>query len=65
MNPLPNHGTKILGVVITALGVVVAASPDMLTNLFGQYAPGIAVAASGLLTILRGFQNTTNAGGSK
>lgn len=60
MNPLPNHGTKILGAVITVLGAVVAASPEVLTNLFGQYAPGIAVMAGGLLTVLRGFQNTTN-----
>lgn len=60
MNLLPNHGTKILGSVMTLLGVVVAASPDLLVSIFGKYGPGIAVAAGGVLTILRGFQNTSN-----
>lgn len=61
MNPLPNHGTKILGAIMTILGAVAAAAPDTL----GKYGPAIVMAAGGLLTILRGFQNTTNTEGSK
>lgn len=61
--PLPNHGTKILGIVITALGALVALSPDTLNQLFGHYANGVAVFAGGLLTIARGFQNSSNNGG--
>ena len=53
-----NHGTKILGGITTLLGVIVTATPDTLTSLFGAHAPGIATAAAGLLTILRGFTNS-------
>jgi hypothetical protein len=55
-----NHGTKILGTVTTLLGAISAASPDTLSGLFGPRAPAIAVAAAGLLTIIRGFTNSAN-----
>lgn len=61
MNWWTNHGTKIIGAVTTALGAISAASPDTLTGIFGAKGPAIAVAAAGLLTIWRGFSNSSNA----
>jgi hypothetical protein len=52
------HGTKILGVVVTVLGLVVGLAPDQLTALFGERAPGIVMALGGVLTVLRGLQNS-------
>lgn len=60
MNLWSDHGTKLLGTFITVLGAITAAAPDTLTAIFGARAPAIAVAAGGLLTILRGFQNSAN-----
>lgn len=59
-NPLPKNGTKILGAVMTIIGAVAAANPATL----GKYGPAIIMIAGGLLTVLRGFQNTSNSGGS-
>jgi hypothetical protein len=56
MNPLPNQGTKILGIIITFLGTLQGVNPDM----FGKYGPSIMLIIGGLLTTLRGFQNTAN-----
>ena len=61
MSPWTNHGTKILGMIITLLGALSALSPDTLAQIAGPMGPGIAVAAGGLLTILRGFTNSTAA----
>jgi hypothetical protein len=61
MNPWTNHGTKILGAIITLLGALSALSPDTLTQIAGPMGPGIAVAAGGILTVLRGFMNTAAA----
>ena len=59
-----DHGTKILGAITTALGAISAASPDTLSGIFGPKGPAIAVTAAGLLTIVRGFTNSTNNNGA-
>jgi len=61
MNLWKNHGTKILGTLITVLGIFTTVSQDTLTSLFGTHGPAVAVVIGGLLTFLRGFQNTTAA----
>jgi hypothetical protein len=58
MNIYREHGTKILGTVITVLGGFLLLPPDQQTALVGETAPRIAVSVTGLLTILRGFQNS-------
>lgn len=52
-----NHGTKIIGGAVTVLGTVAAVDPALVTAL-GPKAQAVAVIAGGLLTILRGIQNT-------
>jgi hypothetical protein len=59
------HGTKILGTVITILGGFLLLPPDQQAALVGDTAPRIAVSVTGLLTILRGFQNSRNTGGQQ
>lgn len=60
------HGTKILGVVVTVLGLVVTLTPDQVTALLGTHGAGAIMAISGVLTVLRGLQNSgTLAGGPK
>jgi len=56
INPLPNHGTKVLGVCMTIAGAVSVADP----NTMGKYGPAIVMIAGGILTALRGFQNSSN-----
>lgn len=51
------HGTKIIGGATAVLGVVAAMTPQQLVDTFGQNAPGVVMAALGLLTVLRGFTN--------
>lgn len=58
MNILREHGTKILGAVITLLGGFLLLPPEQQTALVGETAPRVAVAVTGLLTILRGYQNS-------
>jgi hypothetical protein len=65
VNVWTDHGTKILGGLITVLGGFLLLPPDQQTALVGETAPRIAVSITGLLTILRGFQNSRNAGGSQ
>jgi hypothetical protein len=60
-----DHGTKILGTLITILGGFLLLPPEQQAALVGETAPRIAVAVTGLLTILRGFTNTRNLGASK
>jgi hypothetical protein len=67
MNPLPLHGTKILGGTITLGGfidlLVQLTTPEVagvVTSLAGKYAPAILTTLAGLLVIARGFQNTAN-----
>ena len=56
MQLLANHGTKLIGAAMTAVGAVAAADPATL----GKYGPAIVMIAGGLLTVLRGFQNSSN-----
>lgn len=67
MNPLPVHGTKLLGGAIT-LGAVIdflttltTTDSGAVTSLAGKYGPPILAIAAGILVILRGFQNSANA----
>lgn len=65
MNPLPNHGTKVLGGIVTVLGTIYAAiaqnaDPAMLA-LLGKWAAPATLILGGVLTVLRGFQNSANA----
>lgn len=57
MNVIANHGTKILGVIITLLGALDGVDPTV----FGKYGTVITLIIGGVLTTLRGFQNTANA----
>lgn len=58
MNWFKAHGTKILGTTLGALGVVTTMSPSTITDLLGDRGPGIVIACGGLLTFLRGLQNS-------
>lgn len=55
---LNEHGTKILGIIIALLGSVMLLTPDQITALMGARGPGILTGIAGILTILRGFQNS-------
>jgi hypothetical protein len=61
INPAPSNGTKYIGAAMTILGAIAAANPDTL----GKYGPAIIMIAGGLLTVLRGFQNSANNASSK
>jgi hypothetical protein len=52
------HGTKIVGSVITILGVVGTLGPDSMIEIFGERGPGIAGIIAGVVVVLRGVQNT-------
>lgn len=66
MNFLSQHGTKVLGVIITLLGGFLLLPVEQQVAIVGERAPGVAVAVTGLLTILRGLQNSgTLPGGPK
>lgn len=52
------HGTKILGVVLTAIGTAATLSPEQSLALLGHRGPGIVLAASGILAVIRGLQNS-------
>lgn len=58
MEYLKTHGTKILGIVLGTLGVVTTMQPDAITAVFGERGPGIVLFCGGLLTFLRGLQNS-------
>lgn len=56
---LKNNATKWLGGIITALGVVATQlTPEQLVALLGAKGPGAVVAVTGILTYLRGLQNS-------
>jgi hypothetical protein len=60
MNPLPLNGTKYLGGVMIFLGGLLV-NQDILALLNAwKYGPAVLVILSGLLTMLRGFQNSAN-----
>ena len=56
MSVIANHGTKLIGAAITICGIVAAADP----KLMGQYGPAIVMIAGGIVTVLRGVQNSAN-----
>ena len=58
MSLFRNHGTKLLGVVTTLIGTLSAADPAVLISALGNRGLSYLMALSGILTILRGLQNT-------
>lgn len=55
---LKDHGTKLIGGLTTAVGVVGSLDPTVLQSLIGANGMSYFTALAGILTILRGFQNT-------
>jgi hypothetical protein len=53
-----NHGTKIIGAATTAVGVLGAVDPNVLGAALGPKGTAYAAALAGILTIIRGVQNT-------
>lgn len=53
-----NHGTKIIGAATTAVGVLGAVDPAVLADALGPKGTSYAAALAGILTIIRGVQNT-------
>lgn len=60
MNFLRDHGTKLLGGLTTAVGVLGTVDPAVLNDALGQKGVSYLAGIAGILTILRGFQNTAN-----
>ena len=58
MDIIRAHGTKLLGVVVTLLGILVGLDAAQQIELFGDAAQAIATTAAGLLVIIRGWINT-------
>lgn len=56
-----NHGTKIIGTVGAAASVLATADPAAVMALLGDRGPFVVTGVLSILTILRGFQNTTTA----
>lgn len=57
-NVITNHGTKILGTVITILGGLFA--DPTFSALLGKWGAPVTMVVGGLLTVLRGFNNSSN-----
>ena len=53
-----NHGTKIIGGATTVVGVLGTVDPAVLASALGPKGVSYATAVAGILTILRGVQNT-------
>lgn len=53
-----SHGTKIIGAATTAVGVLGAVDPNVLGAALGPKGTAYAAALAGILTIIRGVQNT-------
>lgn len=60
MSWFKRNGTKALGSATAAIGVLSAVEPAVLTTILGPQGPSYVMAAAGILTLLRGFQNTAN-----
>ncbi len=58
MKLFADHGTKLIGSLTAAVGVLGAMDPAVITGLFGQNGMSYVATVAGILTILRGFQNT-------
>lgn len=53
-----SHGTKIIGATTAAVGVLGTVDPTVLAAALGPKGVSYATAVAGILTILRGIQNT-------
>jgi len=60
MSIFSNHGTKILGAATTVAGVLGAIDPTVLAQTIGPKGVNYVAGFLGILTILRGFQNSAN-----
>lgn len=60
MSIFSNHGTKLLGGLTTIVGALGTVDPTVLTDTFGQKGVAALTGIAGILTILRGFQNSAN-----
>lgn len=60
MGLFSNHGTKLIGAATTIVGALGALDPTVLVDTFGQKGVAGLTAFAGILTILRGFQNSAN-----
>lgn len=52
------HGTKLIGWVVSVVGALSAVDPALLQLVLGHRGLAIFTAVAGLLTVLRGKQNT-------
>lgn len=55
---LNDNGTKVIGYTTIALGFIATADKELVTGLLGESFPRWALLLTGLLTALRGHQNT-------
>lgn len=62
MNLFKDHGTKLIGGLTTLVGLFGAIDPTVLQATIGDKGMSYVVGAAGILTILRGFQNSANQG---
>ena len=60
MSLFKKHGTKLLGAATTVAGVVGAIDPLVLNEMLGPKGVSYLTGFMGILTILRGFQNSAN-----
>lgn len=60
MSLFNDHGTKLLGSVTALLGALGTVDPTLLVGAIGQKGVAGLTAFAGILTILRGFQNSAN-----
>lgn len=60
MSIFKDHGTKLIGGLTTLVGLLGAVDPVVLQSAIGEKGVGYVVGAAGILTILRGFQNSKN-----
>lgn len=60
MSLFKNHATKLLGTATAIVGMLGTVDPTALTDAIGQKGVGVLTGIAGILTILRGFQNSAN-----
>jgi hypothetical protein len=60
MSLFKNHATKLLGTLTAVVGALGAVDPTVLTGALGEKGIGVLTGVAGILTILRGFQNSAN-----
>lgn len=53
------HGTKIIGAILTGLGAVsMMLTPELIIDLLKLKGPSAALIAGGIMTFIRGLQNS-------